>query len=136
MGLDTTHNCWHGSYTGFSHWRNMVAATIDWKISTDGHYGIPEDRIPDQQPMGGYPNSVYLGIWSNDPADVIDVLMVHSDCEGIIPHRFTLPLAQRLLQVADRMIEDEVDQWYIDAARDFASGLMRAHRANEDVEFH
>ena len=112
MGLDTTHNAWHGSYTGFSRWRTAVAnaAGCPWAWTTT----TPSPRAvsPTCQPLDEvytvdgetdivrwsehYDNSVWLGQWDNDPEDVIDVLLMHSDCEGIIPWRFTQPLADRL----------------------------------------
>ncbi len=28
MGLDTTHDCWHGPYSSFNRWRTQLAAEI------------------------------------------------------------------------------------------------------------
>src|SRR5262245_45834798 len=120
MGLDTTPGCWHGSYSSFATWRNQLAWYSDWAGNNDStlssdpdwhsvSYVIPEDRGPDQGPLPDeeyevdgetytihwadhYPNSVYLGHWDKDPEDVLDVLFIHSDCEGKIPHRFCYPL--------------------------------------------
>jgi hypothetical protein len=33
MGLDTTHDCWHGSYGGFNRWRNAIAAAAGYTLA-------------------------------------------------------------------------------------------------------
>ena len=145
MGLDTTHNAWHGSYSRFSRWRNALAEAAGWALTNEGvslgsggDYTIPEDRIPDMPPRGGYPNGVYLGDWpEGQPEDVLDVLMIHSDCEGDIPHRFTEPLAERLHGLLPKLaaVGDDRDDWR-EVTTDFICGLMLANSRGEDVGFH
>ena len=167
MGLDTTFDAWHGSYSSFASWRNIVAA-IGWEPTKldeftlkthlkdedfDWHsvsYRIPEDRIPVQEPPANetvttdgetyviewskhYDNGVWLGQWDNDPNDVLDVLMVHSDCEGIIPHRFCMPLAHRLADLAPLMSKHK--RAY-DNTMQFVTGLLKADLNGDDLEFH
>lgn len=151
MGLDTSHNCWHGSYGGFAQWRNDIGRIIGWDIkerqSGGEGYVIPEGRVPEQDPLPdeevttdgetytirwseSYDNSVWLGHWDKDPDDVIDVLMVHSDCEGTIFHRFCAPLADRLTELLPAVGDwDERTQQFID-------GLRRADAFGQDVDFH
>ena len=55
MGLDTTHNAWHGSYTGFTRWRQAVAKAAGWSntgVDEYEYYTVPEDRIPGSSPDG------------------------------------------------------------------------------------
>jgi hypothetical protein len=151
MGLDTTHDCWHASYSTFGAWRMDIARVLGWgseKTSYGGDtYAIPEGRIPEQGPLPdetvttdgetytirwseAYANKVWLGYWDQDPADVIDVLMMHSDCEGTIPHRFTCPLARRLTEIAQE--QDDWREW----TEQFVKGLLLAHERGEDVGFH
>lgn len=152
MGLDTSHNCWHGAYSGFASWRLDVAHTIGWGTEAtalgSATYAIPEGRVPEQDPPAdeeytvdgethtvewskAYDNGVWLGQWDNDPEDVIDVLMIHSDCEGIIPHRFCQPLAERLAEIAG-----DQNGWERDATVRFINGLLIAHGRGDDVDFH
>jgi hypothetical protein len=154
MGLDTSHDAWHGSYSGFALWRNDIGRIIGWDIdeSRPGttSYVIPEGRVPEQDPLPdetrtedgetyvihwstAYDNKVWLGHWDTDPADVIDVLMLHSDCEGIIPVRFLEPLAHRLMDI---MEEQEPESWERRATGQFIVGLIDAHAQQQDVEFH
>lgn len=154
MGLDTSHNCWHGPYSAFARWRNDIARVIGWAeepraIGTTD-YVIPAGRVPKQAPLPDetvtedgetytikwsehYDNSVWLGHWDTDPEDVIDVLMVHADCEGIIPNRFLHPLADRLMMI---MGEQEPDSWERRVTGQFIVGLMDAMQRGEDVDFH
>ena len=135
MGVLVSHGAYSGSYTGFNDWRRWVIrqADLGWTIDDTGIYHIPEDRIPDQPPMLGYPNSAYLGVWDNDPTEVLDVLMVHSDCEGTIPWRFTQALADRLASVLGDHVDYNDDM--VDATLQFVTGLLSAHARHEDVEF-
>ena len=154
MGLDTTHDAWHGSYSGFALWRNDLARVLGWGTEVTPHstttYAIPEGRVPQQDPLPDethtvdgetytirwsehYGNSVWLGHWDTDPADVIDVLMIHSDCDGIIPHRFMERLCHRLMDV---MEQQEPDSWERKATGQFCVGLIEAHIRGEDIEFH
>ena len=70
-------------------------------------------------------------MWKEEPDDAILVLMLHSDCEGIIPTRFCAPLAERL-----RLIALSQEGWCQDATWQFEQGLMLAFHRGEDVDFH
>ena len=155
MGLDTSHNCWHSSYTFFARWRNALADALGWEHEDRGmgttDYVIPEGRVPQQDPPGSvtyteddetytvdystsYDNSVWLGHWDVDPEDAIDVLMVHSDCEGEIPWRFTEPLARRLHEIMP-LLDEGQGEWQ-EITLQFIDGLLDAHRRGEAVDFH
>lgn len=127
MGLDTTHNCYHGPYSRFSAWRNSLAEALDWTIGQDRigtHYQFP-DNSPD------ITEDIMMGKWDENPTDVIFVLMLHQDCEGIIPHRFCEPLARRLEELIDKQ-----DEEWEDTTFQFITGLLNAHVRGEDVDFH
>ena len=142
MGLDTTHNAWHGSYTGFTRWRTAVAIAAGWTMGADDYYTVPEDRIPDMPARDGYDNGVWLGDWPEGlPADPLDVLLVHSDCEGIIPWRFCQPIADRLTYLLPELGHDvpvdeydDTDDWR-EVTIQFITGLVTAHYRHEDIEF-
>ena len=77
MGLDTSHDCWHGAYSAFARWRKRIAAAV----------GINLDS------MEGFGGSRSWSEWALDP---IAVLLNHSDCDGEIAHEVCGPLADRL----------------------------------------
>ena len=147
MGLDCSHDCWHGSYSGFGQWRGWIARQLGWSFDQDSrgvdyHYIIPDDRIPKkrvQLPIFDalqdiqYRGEPFMGDWFEDPVDVIDVLMVHSDCDGRIPARFCLPLAERLSVLIEGADPDA--DWRTTTVR-FIEGLIRAANRNEDVDFY
>jgi hypothetical protein len=133
MGLDTTHNCWHGPYSSFSRWRNEIAAAagyavwtvVDdtgWKSATVmldwGHLGTPEHLA---------------GNWEETPTDPLFVLIVHSDCDGAIYPAQAEPLAARLEEIVALGTLDSDD---VRRARRFIEGLRAAAAKSEPVLFH
>ncbi len=117
MGLDTTHNAWHGPYSAFGRFREAVAEAA----------GIP------LQEMDGFGGDLSWDRYAEDP---ISALLDHSDCEGDIDVRALLPLADRLEALAPQI---EVGFWssrWREAARQFAKGCRAAAAAGEPVGFH
>ena len=117
MGLDTSHDCWHGSYSAFNTFRTAIAraAGIDYE---------------DMEGVGG------TTAWRTLKPDPIHILLTHSDCEGSISWKEAATLAKRLdaliLKLPHR---GQNDGWIADAARKFASGCRRAAAKHEDIEF-
>lgn len=136
MGLDTSHNCWHGSYSGFSRFRDAVAE------AAKTHY----DYTPNYE---GHPMRAFLGWWDNDwhgtkddPSshfygDILDVFFIHSDCDGFIFPQQAEALADRLAPLVDHL-SDEGDKGYTmrDRLRQFIDGLRKAADEYEIVDFH
>jgi hypothetical protein len=72
----------------------------------------------------------------------LNILLNHSDCDGVIELHETLPLAQRLMQVLrsaqndkqfDKLRANSYVELYI---KEFADGLISAYNNNEVVDFH
>lgn len=112
MGLDTSHNCWHGPYSQFDHWRQNIANAI----------GI------DLNQMVGFMGTIR---WENLVYDPLFILLDHSDCDGEIVAADCAPLADRLEEIIP-FLENEYDQ---KRAQQFAIGLRKAAELNENVEF-
>lgn len=119
MGLDTTHNCWHGSYSAFHRWRA--------KICEVSGYG----DIKDRQGFGG------LKPWPAD--DALCLLLHHSDCDGEIAAKDCGPIADRLEQLmpALRAAGDGGGHigYYAEKTQQFIDGLRDASAKGEAVEF-
>jgi hypothetical protein len=119
MGLDTTHDCWHGPYSSFMRWREEVCRAVGWGELRD-----------------------YLGFGGAKqfPADdPLSVLLAHSDCDGEIAAEECLPLAERLEEIAPTLPDEP--KWHrAESAQakalQFAAGLRRAAAADEPVGFH
>ncbi len=114
MGLDTSHDCWHGPYSSFNNWRRDICEVAG--------YG----KLDDYEGFGG------LKKWPD--GDPLSELLYHSDCDGIIPVKSCLPIAKRLKQLIPAMkVKGEYSRV---KTQDFIDGLMCAHKRKEDVDFH
>lgn len=114
MGLDTTHDCWHGPYSSFASWRGELAKAAGRETDAEGDCTVVVDA---------YEWCNFQGLWRHEPEDALDVLLVHSDCDGyLFPHQ--LPrLAQRL----EELLPSIGDEWRCITQR-FIDGLRGACR--------
>jgi len=143
MGLDTSHDCWHGAYSAFTRWRHAVAVAGGYRIVSPS----PEERA-----NGNYFDYVdidwsifrdenYQDEWRNGPYidDPLLLLIVHSDCDGIIHHEHARVLAGRLEGLIDKLDEGQSGGhiWSMrEVTQRFVNGLRKAADAGEDVDFH
>jgi hypothetical protein len=138
MGLDTSHDCWHGPYGGFLRWRHALAEAAGYKI---------REPTPEERAEGIYSRSVdihwemfeaknYQGEWGFVPGDdPLLFLIVHSDCDGVIHPAQGIHIARRLEQLLP-LLDDPDAGWLQDRTRKFIDGLKAAAAAGEDVDFH
>ena len=90
MGLDTSHDAWHGSYGSFGIWRNQLAAVAGYKIiKVDGFNSVDID-------WSNFKPKNLAGEWDETPSDPLLVLIVHSDCDGSIYPAQAKPLITRM----------------------------------------
>ena len=126
MGLDTSHDCWHGPYSAFMSFRTAIARLV----------GIPNLREMEGFCDNGKP---WTGFDENDP---MFVFLTHSDCDGEIGCEHQLELADRLealvtaLRTTDAIEMVHKCYSFADRAQQFADGLRRAHALGEPVNFH
>lgn len=125
MGLDTTHNAWHGPYGQFSDWREFIAEKCNIDLNkmegfSDRNYGDPNLKI------GDIP-------WSSLPPDDIHLLLDHSDCDGEITWIDAGKIARRLNEILAAMKPD--DKWY-GKTQQFMYGCHEAEGKRESIEFH
>jgi hypothetical protein len=112
MGLDTTHDCWHGAYSAFHSFRQALASLV----------GIQLDQMVG---FGGQTS------WPDKASEPLVILLDHSDAEDEIAVEDLRPLAKRLRELSGQYS----DPWG-KAIRRFATGLEQAANAGEPVEFH
>jgi hypothetical protein len=136
MGLDTSHDAWHGAYGAFTRWRNKLAEVAGYTI-TKGDDGYESADID----WDVYPIQRYDGDWDDawvKPADPLIYLIVHSDCDGVIHPREAALLADRLEELVPLLPDGEapghVRHWR-NTTTQFMAGLRAAVAAGEDVEF-
>lgn len=145
MGLDTSHDCWHGAYGAFSRWRDKLAEVAGYAIAKVDFSG-QGDRMADMMgardtvliDWGHIADKNYMGEWDAMPADPLILLIAHSDCDGLIHPEHAGPLADRLAELLPLLPEGEapghVRHWRQTTQR-FIDGLREAAAAGEDVEF-
>lgn len=131
MGLDTSHDCWHGPYSAFFRWRTAVANAGGYPTTNGGrtYANIDFDKFE--------PKNLY-GEWDSLPDDPLLILLVHSDCDGEIPSEYCAHIATRLEQILPALPEEgsgALAHGYQWATQRFINGLRDAAEAGEAVEF-
>ena len=143
MGLDTSHDCWHGSYGAFTRWRQKVAEIAGYAVwSVKMEDGITRDTV--MIDWGHITEQNLFGEWEQTPSDPLIVIIAHSDCEGVIHPEQGVPLADRLEALLPEIdkVSDEGGGYitarggFGGATRRFIQGLRAAALAGEDVDFH
>ena len=132
MGLDTSHDCWHGGYTGFTHWRNWLAGMAGYKITPADYEAGNVSPSPDID-WGSFKPENYAGEWAETPKDPLLILLVHSDCDGEIKAKHCELLAVRLAGLLENLIIEE--DVFRQRTEQFIAGLRDAAALGESVEF-
>lgn len=131
MGLDTTHNAWHGSYSGFAEWRKWLAEQIG--INLDAMDGF-------QSSFKQTPKKIIK--WESLPHDDLHYLLNHSDCDGSITSKRCGKIAKRLDQILKKVkpnkniVLDYESEWKVQATKDFSKGCKKAFKLKQNIQFH
>lgn len=135
MGLDTSHDCWHGPYSAFTRWRNAVAKAAGYWVAPVEYLGgmKRETIILD---WGHLPAGHLEGEWDEIPADPLLILLTHQDCEGRIKSEHCDALADALEAILPEMDDSGGITTPAERTRRFIAGLRSASASGEDVEFH
>ena len=145
MGLDTSHNCWHGAYSAFSRWRNQLAEVAGYTFFKAGDPRIYETACLDWGNINATIGDDLLSrTWPAIPvrpdgtSDALIVLLAHSDCEGEIQADMCAPLADRLEQLLPLLDGDGGGHVgnYREKTQAFIDGLRDAAAKGEVVGFH
>ena len=128
MGLDTSHDCWHGPYSAFTRWRNEVARAAGYQVgpNRDGFATVLIDW--DQFPMKNY-----QGEWDKVPDDPLILLIAHSDCDGVIYPEHAALLADRLTELLPLLKDSH--HVYRQKTEQFIRGLRSASERGEKILF-
>jgi len=116
MGLDTTHDAWHGPYSSFNSFRTNMAKMIGMNLKK----------------MEGFGGNIPFSQFNDD----LCILLDHSDCEGYISPDNCKKLAIRLDELIDKMEPTEVFFSDYQLAKQFSAGCKLAASKNETLEFH
>lgn len=147
MGLDTTHDCWHGAYSGFGIFRELVgrAAGLPYR-EADEQYGdgmrrvldIDWEQITDDQVAGDWAEPPCINRVGYDPplTDPVLYLLIHSDCDGKLRCKYLKELKSRLEDLVPRFNELAGDGYGEGRLDRFIKGLGDAINKGDDVLFH
>jgi hypothetical protein len=120
MGLDTTHDCWHGAYSSFMDWRSKIC-----EIAGYGYIGSREGfggKLP----------------WPKD--DPLSLLLAHSDCDGEIKWEDCQAIANRLKELLPLLLWPHSGSvllnYNAERTNTFINGLELAASKKENVGFH
>jgi len=151
MGLDTTHDCWHGAYSAFMRWRQVLAEVaglppLDLMEGFFNHgssgsgalyfgqltplWQDKADRLAEQLPIR----------WDCLKPSPLHELLSHSDCDGEIPWESCDGIADALEGLLPAL-EAKGDGgghigMFAEKTQTFIAGLRKAAAAQENVRFH
>ncbi len=153
MGLDTSHDCWHGAYSAFNRWRTMLArvAGMPPLVLMEGFFD-PEQAVTGNPFWKQYEEDKQRGcigegsIWSQLPIrweglnpSPLHTLLHHSDCDGEIAWQECDAIADALEALIPLLPKVEaaghIGDWR-DKTQTFVDGLRVAAKKQENVEFH
>jgi hypothetical protein len=155
MGLDCSHNAWHGGYMSFMLWRKKIAeaAGLPPLELMEGFYGplaggnLPTLYHGPETRGGAQGQSPYLADldarlpikWGCLKPSALHELLYHSDCDGEIAADRCGPIADAL-EALIPLLPDEVGGGHIGNWRaktqQFVDGLRAAASAGEPLDFH
>lgn len=151
MGLDTSHDAFHGGYGSYLILRQSLMAaagyrqtkeyppTYEWDGDPD--FDLPGNKtLWDRAAMG----EVDLDEWPFDP---VLYLWAHQDCDGVIPPAMAGRIAERIEELLPKLndatltfapawgVESPTGRSTTSMAIQFAKGLRTASDAGEEVVF-
>jgi len=119
MGLDTSHNCWHGPYSTFNRFRYSLGYQIG--IDLDDYSGYNEKGIKDLSKI----NHALMPLFN------------HSDCEGRLTVKESKSIVKGLNEVLENFIEnDKYDYDFKELIMIFRDGCLDAISKKQMVKFH
>ena len=155
MGLDCSHDAWHGAYGAFMTWREEIArlAEIPPLMLMDGFYApldsgrhpslyhgpntMNADTVSGQRYMDRLDSLLPIS-WESLKESPLHELLHHSDCDGEIAPESCKAIADELKKLVPKL--PKTDHWghigsWKEKTNKFINGLNRAAEANEPLEF-
>lgn len=161
MGLDTSHNAWHGPYSSFMSWRIWLAKQIGIPLELmEGFYSEDSNNNPFVLLDYRYPKGDELDIcqlnrirkmfplkWDAFKPNPLHELLYHSDCDGYINWATCGKIAKCLKQLLTEIENDNADSkapeteranydGMYKATERFMKGCELAFKKKEKLDFH
>ena len=151
MGLDCSHDAWHGAYSAFMRWRQELAkvAGVPPLELMDGFYDSKEygtlyfgQSLDNQSPYGWKRDRISESLpikWDSLKPSPLHELLYHSDCDGDIPAENCAAIADALEALIPLLPDGDagghIGNWR-DKTAQFVAGLRAAAAAGEPLDFH
>ncbi len=150
MGLDTSHNCWHGAYSAFMRWRKEIAKIAGFpplELMEGFYEPLKSTRLPTlyfgmDTRKENYLDDIDAALpikWECLKQSPIFKLLYHSDCEGEIESADCGPIADALEALLPLFPDGDggghIGNWR-DKTATFIAGLRLAASKGENVDFH
>ena len=150
MGLDTSHDCWHGAYSAFMRWRQEIAraAGLPPLELMQGFYEpLTSQGLPTlYQNQGSRDDALMKNLdarlpilWDALKPSPLHALLYHSDCDGKLDYKDCSAIANELQKLLPKLPNGDggghVGIWK-DKTKAFIKGLRLASKLKEDVDFH
>lgn len=139
MGLDCSHDAFHGAYSSFNRFRQAVCYVIGGSYPPHNKTNTflwSEEKQPDE-------NTWYWGYgYSHETHPGLALFLSHSDCDGEISPEDCIKIANDLEPLIPRLAElglgwghIEREGGYAEVCRKFVNGCRSAAAANEPLTF-
>lgn len=152
MGLDISHDTWHGAYSAFMRWRQEIARIAGYPPLDlmegfyDGASHNPLTLLEYKYPKGDELDMASLRRifkqmpikWDNFKNDPLIHLLTHSDCDGYISYGIAEKIANRLEELLPLCEGLDLGGHIGDLkekTKTFINGLRDAHSKKERVQF-
>lgn len=153
MGLDTSHDAWHGSYSSFMRWRKRIADVADLpplELMEGFYQPLDENRKIYNADVPTFwtsskPDWKFLDIdkrlpisWNCLKPSPLHELLYHSDCDGEIPWEICNDIAGCLEVLIPLLPQEgtEEEPWdWKDKTKQFVEGLKLAAISQENLIF-
>lgn len=133
MGLDTTHDAWHGAYSSFMEWRVWLANQIGLNLYEMEGFSDRDYSNPNRK----------LGAIKWDTVDDdLKYLLNHSDCDGYLTPTQCKKIASRLTDLLEgKSIPESYtladdDGYFLSKTKKFRDGCLKAFKDKQRLEFH
>lgn len=148
MGLDISHDCWHGAYSAFMRWREKITEIaglpplnlMEGFYASD-HYMNPIYWAKQSNCAKGSFDDMERQLpikWACLKPDILYELLYHSDCDGELSVEICKKLYPRLEEILKLMPSGDggghIGNWK-DKTQQFIDGLKEAVSRNEIVTF-
>jgi hypothetical protein len=142
MGLDMSHDAWHGAYSAFTRFRTTLAEVAGLPLVDDPD--MPGVKSVDVD-WNAVSSANIEGEWGeklptlrDGTFDPLLLLLVHSDGDGVLHPYHAKLIADRVEELIPLLPLDGGGHIgvYADKARKLVDGFRAAHAANEPIEFY